>query len=263
MFFFCVCVCACVLPPEKNECPIDVYFTIDTSETIALQEPPPGSLVESIKKFTEEFVQRLDDAEFKGVVRLKWKIGGLHFSQTQRVFSNFTLKDEFITVSDRKISYLGKGTYIDCALSNMTRKILESPLYPRALRFAVVITDGHVTGNPCKGIKEAAEKARDENIRIFVVAASKNVDETGLKEIASSPSTVYRDNFMAVDLSQGKPLIQTDTIDRIIKTMVTHRQTYNGLPGPRGPPGAPGEPGRNVGYRSDLVIRSKLAVFSL
>lgn len=34
---------------EKNECPIDVYFTIDTSETIALQEPPPGSLVESIK----------------------------------------------------------------------------------------------------------------------------------------------------------------------------------------------------------------------
>lgn len=36
-------------PPEKSECPIDVYFTIDTSETIALQEPPPGSLVNSIK----------------------------------------------------------------------------------------------------------------------------------------------------------------------------------------------------------------------
>ncbi|CAB1317965.1 unnamed protein product [Coregonus sp. 'balchen'] len=34
---------------RKHECPIDVYFAIDTSETIALQEPPPGSLVESIK----------------------------------------------------------------------------------------------------------------------------------------------------------------------------------------------------------------------
>lgn len=34
---------------ERNQCPIEVYFTIDTSETIALQEPPPGSLVESIK----------------------------------------------------------------------------------------------------------------------------------------------------------------------------------------------------------------------
>lgn len=45
---------------EKNECPIDVYFTIDTSETIALQEPPPGSLVESIKVpifFHRNFVQ--------------------------------------------------------------------------------------------------------------------------------------------------------------------------------------------------------------
>lgn len=44
-----LCVCLCLFPPEKNACPIDVYFTIDTSETIALQEPPPGSLVESIK----------------------------------------------------------------------------------------------------------------------------------------------------------------------------------------------------------------------
>jgi len=36
-------------PPEKNDCAIEVYFTIDTSETIALQESPPGALVESIK----------------------------------------------------------------------------------------------------------------------------------------------------------------------------------------------------------------------
>lgn len=41
--------CMSVLPAGKNECPIDIYFTIDTSETIALQESPPGSLVESIK----------------------------------------------------------------------------------------------------------------------------------------------------------------------------------------------------------------------
>lgn len=41
--------CTCVLPAGNNDCPIDVYFTIDTSETIALQESPPGSLVESIK----------------------------------------------------------------------------------------------------------------------------------------------------------------------------------------------------------------------
>lgn len=38
-----------VFPAGKDDCVIDVYFTIDTSETIALQEPPPGALVESIK----------------------------------------------------------------------------------------------------------------------------------------------------------------------------------------------------------------------
>lgn len=122
------------------------------------------------------------------------------------------------------IKYLGKGTHIDCALTNTTYEMLRSP-NRNALRFAVVITDGHVTGNDCGGIKVAAEKARDANIRIFVVAASKNIDETALKEIANSPSTVYRDNFTAVELTEGRAIIQTETMDRIIDSMVTHRHT--------------------------------------
>lgn len=110
----------------------------------------------------------------------------------------------------------------------MTQEMLRSPSSPAALRFAVVITDGHVTGNPCGGIKVAAERARDEGIRIFAVAASKNIDEMGMREIANSPGMVYRRDFMAVDLSQLTPKIQTQTIDRIIKTMVRRqrRQTH-------------------------------------
>lgn len=101
--------------------------------------------------------------------------------------------------------------------------MMRSPSYPNALRFAVVITDGHVTGNPCGGIKVSAERARDEGIRIFSVAASKNIDEMGMREIANSPGMVFRNDFMAVDLSQDRPTISTQTIDRIIKTMVTHK----------------------------------------
>lgn len=56
----------CVFPPEKNECAIDVYFTIDTSETIALQEPPPGALVESIKVPLQFHQHKI--APFHGVV---------------------------------------------------------------------------------------------------------------------------------------------------------------------------------------------------
>ncbi|XP_018532983.1 collagen alpha-2(VI) chain isoform X1 [Lates calcarifer] len=233
---------------KKDDCPIDVYFTIDTSETIALQEPPPGSLVDSIKQFTAEFAQRLEDAEIRGAVRINWNIGGLHFSQTQQEFSRIGSKADFIT-GVKGIRYLGKGTYIDCALTNMTQKMLRSASDPRALRFAVVITDGHVTGNPCGGIKVAAERARDEGIRIFVVAASKNVDETGLREIANSPATVYRRDFMAVDLSQGRATIQTSTIDRIIKTMqhLAYVECYKvsclETPGPHGPKGHRGQKG--------------------
>uniref|UniRef100_A0A7N8Y2Y7 Collagen alpha-2(VI) chain n=1 Tax=Mastacembelus armatus TaxID=205130 RepID=A0A7N8Y2Y7_9TELE len=166
-----------VFPPEKNDCPIDVYFTIDTSETIALQEPPPGSLVESIKVAPV----------YLGAVQITWNVGGLHFSQEQEIFSVITVCHICHCLQGvRNIRYLGKGTYIDCALANMTQEMLRSPSQ-RALRFAVVITDGHVTGNPCGGIKVAAEKARDEHIRIFAVAASKNIEETGLREIANSP----------------------------------------------------------------------------
>lgn len=31
-----------------------------------------------------------------------------------------------------------------------------------SVRFAVVVTDGHVTGAPCGGIKVSAERARDQ-----------------------------------------------------------------------------------------------------
>lgn len=62
---FSLNVCSCLCPPEKHDCPLDVYFTIDTSETIALQEPPPGSLVESIKVPSVFTVLELEDPQHK------------------------------------------------------------------------------------------------------------------------------------------------------------------------------------------------------
>ncbi|XP_052425500.1 collagen alpha-2(VI) chain-like [Carassius gibelio] len=204
---------------KTTECPIDLYFVIDTSETIALQENPPGSLVESIKQFTEAFASKLEDVKYKGSVQISWSVGGLHFSQRQEIISAITSKDRFI--SDlRRIKYLGKGTYIDCAITNMTHQLVHSPSKPNAKRFAVVITDGHVTGNPCGGIKVAAERARDEFIKIFSVASSRNLEEAGLREIANSPAGVYRNHYMAVDLTGVRPLIVQSTIDRIYDIMV-------------------------------------------
>ncbi|XP_015249477.1 PREDICTED: collagen alpha-2(VI) chain [Cyprinodon variegatus] len=238
---------------EKRECPIQLYFTIDTSETIAMQEPPPGALVESIKEFTKRFVDRLKDEEIRGVVKISWQVGGLHYSQNQSVFSRIQSRDEFKKALST-IVYLGKGTYTDCALRRMREEMLQAPLEHSNNRFAVVITDGHVTGNPCGGIKMSAEAAREKEIKIFSVAASTLIEETGLTEIASSPASVFRDDFLAVNLSTGRPVIQTTTIDRIIKTMrhMAFVECYNvscreteGPPGPIGYRGQKGAKGDN------------------
>uniref|UniRef100_A0A673KDM2 Collagen alpha-2(VI) chain n=1 Tax=Sinocyclocheilus rhinocerous TaxID=307959 RepID=A0A673KDM2_9TELE len=232
---------------KPTECPIDLYFVIDTSETIALQENPPGSLVKSIKDFTTTFATKLKDVNYKGLVQISWSVGGLHFSQRQEIISTITSKDVFIERL-KPITYLGKGTYIDCAITNMTQQLVRSPSKPNATRFAVVITDGHVTGNPCGGIKVAAERARDEFIKIFAVASSRNLEETGLREIANSPAGVYRNKYMAVDLTGVRPVIVTSTIDRIYDTMVMQCLSYfsfgyTGKIGRIGAPGCKGDPG--------------------
>ncbi|TSW35243.1 Collagen alpha-2(VI) chain [Bagarius yarrelli] len=230
---------------KMDECHIDLYFVIDTSETIALQEPPPGSLVESVTNFTKKFVEKLEDVEYRNKVKISWAVGGLHFSMTQPIISRLTSKDDFIRKL-KQIHYLGKGTFIDCAIQKMSEEIMikssDSASSAKTVQFAVVITDGHVTGNPCGGIKVAAERARDKGIKIFSIASSNSLEEIGLREIANSPAGVYRSNYMAVDLSKGSPALLTEHIDRIYNIMC-HSVKCLQTPGPQGPVGPRGQKG--------------------
>uniref|UniRef100_A0AAY4AWV8 Collagen alpha-2(VI) chain n=1 Tax=Denticeps clupeoides TaxID=299321 RepID=A0AAY4AWV8_9TELE len=227
-----------------TECPVFVYFVLDTSETIALQEVPPGSLVNSVKAFTKAFAQKLQDELYNSQTEMIWSMGGLHFSQRTSVFSDLTGRERFSKRVDG-IRYFGRGTYIDCALANMTREVTRTPTRVKAVRFAVVVTDGHATGNPCGGIVAAAEQARDKGIRLFAVAASNNVDENGLRLIADSPTDLYRHNYVAVDLGKGKPEVVHSTVDRIIEAM--------GDPGIEGPIGRPGPKVDVVSSRHHLL----------
>ncbi|XP_059199013.1 collagen alpha-2(VI) chain-like [Centropristis striata] len=233
--------------PGIIDCPIKVFFTLDTSESIALQEAPIESLLNKAKEFTKVFVQKLYDEEYKGHIQLSWTMGGLNFSEKQYVFSEFTNKENFIR-SLNTVRYEGKGTFTDCALQRMAQKLSQhSTSAPKAVLFSVVITDGHVTGEPCGGIKSSAERARDKGIQIFSVAASRSIDDLGMREIASTPYELYRDDYIVVE--KGKPGINTESIDRIIKVMKyqAYLQCYEhrcletpGPPGRKGPPGPKG-----------------------
>ncbi|XP_042351152.1 collagen alpha-2(VI) chain-like isoform X2 [Plectropomus leopardus] len=245
-------------------CPVKLFFTLDTSESIALQEAPPGSLVKKVKEFTKMFAQELKDELYKDRVWIYWSIGGLNFSETQHVFSQFTNKENFIRALNG-IVYEGKGTFTDCALERVATHMTQHSSGTKSVLFSVFITDGHVTGSPCGGIKAAAEKAREKGIQIFSVAASRSINELGLKEIASTPYELYRDDYVVVDIIGGKPEIETKSINRIIKAMKyqAYLQCYEhqclekpGPPGPkghrglkgikgdRGRPGPSGEKGR-------------------
>ncbi|XP_034549341.1 collagen alpha-2(VI) chain-like [Notolabrus celidotus] len=230
------------------DCPIRVFFTIDTSETIALQESPPGELVKKIKEFTKLFAQKLNDEEYRGQVRFTWSLGGQNFSQDQFIFSQFTTKQNFIRNLGRVV-YKGKGTYTDCAIKNMVQQLTQQNPGTRDVLFSVFITDGHVTGNPCGGIKAMADKAQEQGIHTFSVAASRMIDELGMKEIASTPVELYRDDYIAVDIVEDRSRIRVESIDRIIMAMKyqAYLKCYKprcfqtrGRPGPSGPQGQKG-----------------------
>lgn len=65
-----------------------------------------------------------------------------------------------------------------------------------------------------------ADKSRERGIHTFSVAASRNIDELGMKEIASSPVELYRDDYIVVDIVNGRSRLMVESIDRMIKAMV-------------------------------------------
>ncbi|KAM4698669.1 collagen alpha-2(VI) chain isoform 2-T2 [Rhinophrynus dorsalis] len=247
---------------DKIKCPINVYFIIDTSESIILQTAPIGILLKYMQDFIPRFLNKLEDAAYQDQVLLSWQYGGLHYSDEVRIYSPVTSnKNEYIAKL-RGIQYIGRGTFTDCAISNMTAQI--QALGGEAINFAVVITDGHVTGSPCGGMKAMAEQARDAGIKLFSVAASHEVYESGLKEIANNPHELFR-NAYSLTSPYDHTEINEKTIDKIIQVMKheAYGECYKlscleipgppGLHGQRGQkgakgnagiPGAPGEKGR-------------------
>lgn len=43
------------------ECPVDLYFVLDTSESVALRQKPPEFYINQVKGFTTRFIDELQD----------------------------------------------------------------------------------------------------------------------------------------------------------------------------------------------------------
>lgn len=244
---------------DKTKCPVNVFFIIDTSESIILQTAPIQSLLEHMKRFIPAFLDKLENAAYRDQILLNWVYGGLHYSDEVQIYSQLTAdKTEYLSRL-RGIQYIGRGTFTDCAISNMTA-LIDAAIRAQAsqgqdvVNFAVVITDGHVTGNPCGGVKAQVESAQSKGIKLFSVAASRDVYESGLREIASQPYELFR-NAYTVTNPNDQTEIDQSTIDKIIQVMKheAYGECYKlscleiagppGVDGQRGQKGAKGNAG--------------------
>ncbi|XP_063286126.1 collagen alpha-2(VI) chain isoform X1 [Pelobates fuscus] len=251
---------------DKINCPINVYFIIDTSESIILQTAPIQSLLDHMKRFIPKFLEKLENAAYLDQVMLSWQYGGLHYSDEVKSYSKMTTNKNQYIEDLRKVQYIGRGTFTDCAISNMTAEIQAQiqTQTEKTTNFAIVITDGHVTGNPCGGVKFQADRARDLGIKLFAVAASHDVYESGLREIANLPHELYRNSY-TVTTAADQTVIDEKTIDKIIQVMKheAYGECYKlsclqitgpkGMPGPRGQKGAKG----NAGDPGDLGAKGR------
>ncbi|KAJ3594757.1 hypothetical protein NHX12_004064 [Muraenolepis orangiensis] len=237
--------------PKFSDCPVDLFFVLDTSESVALRQKPPNFYIDQIKNFTKVFVDQLKEMRHSCDRYLTWNSGALHYSDEIILVKELTdirthrqqLKDEIDT-----IKYIGKGTHTDCAIK---RGLAELGSYYNENKYIVVITDGHpITGykEPCGGVQEAANEARNHGVKVFA--------DTRLSVIATDNS--YRQNFTAADDSRSSKM---GTIRTIIDMITNETKDVccsfdcnapggpkgldggSGSTGETGRPGMPGEKG--------------------
>ncbi|KAM9427307.1 collagen alpha-1(VI) chain-like [Salvelinus alpinus] len=81
----CVALCAGALAQQTDrpkfwECPVDLFFVLDTSESVALRAKPPNFYIDQIKSFTERFIMELKEMRQPCDRSLTWNSGALHYS---------------------------------------------------------------------------------------------------------------------------------------------------------------------------------------
>ncbi|XP_063789352.1 collagen alpha-1(VI) chain [Pseudophryne corroboree] len=240
-----------------QDCPVDIFFVLDTSESVALRVKPFKTLVTQVKEFTKQFIDKLTTRYYRCDRNLAWNAGALHYSDEVKLIKSLTnlpqgrdaLKKEVDNVE-----YIGKGTHTDCAIKRGIEEIMIGGSHQSDNKYLVVVTDGHPLEGykePCGGLEDASNEAKNLNIKIFSVAISPNHLEPRLGVIAFDPN--YRRNFTATSVTGLSSQEMESTIDTIIETIIANGEqeccTYEcqpsrGIPGPLGPPGEEGETGK-------------------
>ncbi|XP_067461217.1 collagen alpha-1(VI) chain [Thunnus thynnus] len=254
------------------DCPVDLFFVLDTSESVALRQKPPQFYIDQIQTFTKDFIDQMTKKPNQCDREVTWSAGALHYSDEVilvRGLSDLEKEREDLKRAIDSINYIGKGTYTDCAIKRGIGELLTGgSQYPQN-KYIVVVTDGHpVTGykEPCGGLQEAANEAKQFGVKVFAVAISPDQEETRLSIIATDQT--YRRKFTAAD-NRTLPSNKMETIQTIIEMIKNETDDVccsyectapdgskggDGNPGSKGESGRPGMPGEkgDIGAKGSL-----------
>ncbi|XP_075790235.1 collagen alpha-1(VI) chain [Pelodiscus sinensis] len=226
-----------------QDCPVDLFFVLDTSESVALRVKPFGALVTQLKDFTNQFIDRLTDRYYRCDRSLVWNAGALHYSDEVVLIQGLERMPAMRNELKRKVTavdYIGKGTYTDCAIKRGIEELLIRGSHQKENKYLIVVTDGHPLEGykePCGGLEDAANEAKHLGIKVFSVAISPDHLESRLSVIATDNS--HRRNFTATNSVE----YTIDTILDMIKKNVEQMCCSFECQPARGPPGLPGDPG--------------------
>ncbi|CAG5897110.1 unnamed protein product [Menidia menidia] len=247
--------------PKYEECPVDLFFVLDTSESVALRKKENSFYIDQMKEFTNEFIDELRQMRHHCDRTVTWNSGALHYSDEVimvKELSDMRTQRQALKDAISKISYIGKGTYTDCAIREALAELLTGGSHYHENKYIVVITDGHPhTGykEPCGGVQEAANEAKHHGVKVFSVAISPDQEESRLLLIATNRN--YRQNFTAADDARSK---KTKSIQSIIEIITNETRdaccSYDCTP-PGGDKGDRGDDGTKVRCPSDKSGRRK------
>ncbi|XP_024129912.1 collagen alpha-1(VI) chain [Oryzias melastigma] len=236
------------------DCPVDIFFVLDTSESVALRLKAPSFYIDQIKDFTKRFIDELQDMRHRCDRVVTWNSGALHYSDDivlVRELSDMRTQRQALKSDVDAITYIGKGTHTDCAIKRGLAELLVGGSYYEQNKYIVVVTDGHpITGykEPCGGVQEAANEAKQHGVKVFAVAISPDQEDTRLSLIATNQN--YRQNFTAADNIRSTKM---QTIRSIIDIITNETKDVccsfdcspsGGAKGPPGDAGGMGEMGR-------------------
>ncbi|XP_023277557.1 collagen alpha-1(VI) chain [Seriola lalandi dorsalis] len=249
----CVFLTEVSAQPQRRrfeECPVDLFFVLDTSESVALRQKPPEFYIDQIKDFTKRFIDQLHDMRHECDRTLTWNSGALHYSDEViivRPLSALGTDRQALKTDIDSIKYIGKGTHTDCAIRSGLAELTVGGSHYHENKYIVVVTDGHpITGykEPCGGVQEAAAEAKQHGVKVFAVAIVPDQEEARLALIATDHN--YRQNFTAADNPRSTKM---GTIRTIINMITNETKDVccsfdcNAPGGPKGPDGDPGSKG--------------------